>query len=69
MIEQNNFIDFRTEMQELKQLIGAKNTLTLSDTDLFGDLSKSHLYWLCMQRAIPHYKGVGINSPTLTSRS
>jgi hypothetical protein len=50
MIEQNKFIDSRAEMQELKQLtlIGAKNTLTLSDTALYLGVSKSHLYWLCM---------------------
>jgi len=60
-MENNNFIDFRAEMQELKKLtlIGAKDTLTLSEAALYLGVTKSHLYKLCMQRAVPFYKGAG----------
>jgi excisionase family DNA binding protein len=40
-------------------LMGAKNTLTMKECADYLGLSKSHLYRLCMQRAIPHYKGAG----------
>lgn len=50
-----------SELQELKKvtLLGAKKTLTMSDCSLLTGLSMSHIYKLCMDKKIPHYKSQG----------
>jgi excisionase family DNA binding protein len=46
------------EIQKLT-LLGAKQALTMDDTSKLTGLSKSHLYKLCMEKKIPHYKSGG----------
>jgi len=46
------------EIQKLT-LLGAKQALTMDDTAKLTGLSKSHLYKLCMEKKIPHYKSGG----------
>ena len=49
------------ELQELKNLtlLGVKQALTMNDAATFTGLSKSYLYKLVCNRAIPHYKSEG----------
>ncbi|GAB6395510.1 MAG: helix-turn-helix domain-containing protein [Bacteroidales bacterium] len=60
-METKFFNELMAEMQELKKLmlLRGKDTLTLSEAALHLGLSKSHLYKLCMNRAVPFYKGAG----------
>lgn len=53
-------IDILKRLDEIKQVIYLqKNTLTLNEAAAYLGLSKSHLYHLCAERGIPHYKGQG----------
>jgi len=53
--------ELKNELSEIKKLtlLGAKQTLTMSDCALLTGLSKSTLYKMVGEKKIPHYKSQG----------
>lgn len=49
----------RLERIEFLVLVGRKEILTIDECSVYTGLSKSHLYRLTSQRAIPFYKPMG----------
>ena len=58
---QNEFLELKKELQELKNLtlLGTKTVLNLNDVALLTGLSKSTIYKFVMEKRIPYYKNAG----------